>query len=449
MLRKVLAVCASVFVASIVACTLGWSARLYRFHQRLPRHQSPLEGGAIPGAEITLSSVGTGWTAKFTTGKDGLYQFGNLARGVYTVSASAPNFRDFVEKQINVNLNESVRVDIKMEVGSHVETVEVSGTATQINFENGEVKGSITPEVIADLPLIVSGNQRSAAAFVTLLAGANTGGGADPYDVRINGGILNGDEAVLDGVTMQEGVQSQSGMIAMYNDYPVTPESVNEVSVLKSDYEPQYGYTTAAVITAVTKSGTDQFHGGGHELLRNKVLNARSFNAPKAPEDTENDWGATIGGPVKLPGVWGGKRKAYFFFAYGGYTVRGGTVSSILSIPSVQERQGDFTDWKDSAGNLIPVYDPATTQVNPSYNPGLPVGSANLPYLRQQFMGCDNNMPNVICPTDPQLTRFASTTMAAKYLPNPDIWRHPKQLRRTSRYLRVDECLVRPRLLRR
>jgi len=115
---------------------------------------------------------------------------------------------------------------------------------------------------------------------------------------------------------MQEGVQSQSGMVAMYNDYPITPESVNEVSVLKSDYEPQYGYTSAAVITAVTKSGTNQFHGNAHELMRNRVLNARSFNAPQTPVDTENDWGATIGGPPRSQG-YGGQQKSYFFFAYG------------------------------------------------------------------------------------------------------------------------------------
>ena len=107
----------------------------------------------------------------------------------------------------------------------------MKASTTAINYDNGEVKGSITPDVIADLPLIVSGNQRSAASFIVLLPGVNTGGGSDPFDARINGGIQGGDEAVLDGVTMQEGVQSQSGMVAMYNDYPITPESVSEVSV--------------------------------------------------------------------------------------------------------------------------------------------------------------------------------------------------------------------------
>jgi hypothetical protein len=415
MLRKPTSYWAVICLVSILVPLSAWAQN---FTASVNGSVTDPSGAAIPGAAVTLTSVGTGWTAKFTTSKDGLYLFGNLARGVYTLNASAANFRDVVEKQIIVNLNESVRVDVKMELGSHVETVEVKASAAAINFDNGEVKGSITPEVIADLPLIVSGNQRSAASFIILLPGVNTGGGADPFDSRINGGMQGGDEAVLDGVTMQEGVQSQSGMVAMYNDYPITPESVNEVSVLKSDYEPQYGYTSAAVITAVTKSGTNQFHGNAHELMRNRVLNARSFNAPQTPVDTENDWGATIGGPAKIPGLWGGNRKSYFFFAYGGYTERGGTVSSILSLPSVLERQGNFTDWTDSSGNLIPVYDPATTQANPAYNSSLPVGPTNEPYTRSQFMGCNGNTPNVICPSDPRLTGSLANQWV-KYIPNP------------------------------
>jgi hypothetical protein len=415
MLRKLASFWAVVFLVSML---VPLSAMPQNFTASINGVVTDPSGAVIPGAEMTLTSISTGWTAKFSTANDGLFLFGNLTRGVYTLNASAKGFRDVVQKQIVVNLNESVRVDVKMELGPAVQTVEVRGTANALNFDNGEVKGAITPETIADLPLIVSGNQRAAASFIILLPGVNTGGGANPFDSRINGGIQGGDEAVLDGVTMQEGVQSQSGMVAMFNDYPITPESVSEVSVLKSNYEPQYGYTSSAVITAVTKSGTNQFHGSGHELLRNKVLNSRSFNTPQTPIDTENDWGATIGGPAKIPGLWGGNRKAYFFFAYGGYTIRGGTVSSILSLPSILERQGDFSDWTDSSGNLIPIYDPKTTRDNPAYNSSLPVGPTNQPYLRDQFMGCNGNTPNVICPNDPRLQNSLANQWI-KFLPNP------------------------------
>jgi hypothetical protein len=372
----------------------------------------------IPAVELSLRSVGTGATLKFTTGSDGLYHFGNLTQGAYDLTASAKGFRDFLQRGIAVNLNESVRVDVKMELGTAVQRVEVSANASPLNFENAEVKGAITTESLANLPLVLSGNQRSAAGFIILMPGITTGGGANPFDARINGGLMSGDEGVLDGITMQQGTMSQSGMITMFNDYPINPDSVSEVSILTSNYEPQYGSTTSGVVTAVTKSGTSEFHGNAHALVRNKILNARSFGVPDRPEDTENDWGATIGGPVKVPGLWSGRRKTYFFFAYGGYTIRGGTVSSILSVPSLKERQGDFTDWVDSKGNLVPIYDPATTRSNPAYNSSLPVGPSNEPYLRDQFMGCNGTTPNVICPSDPRLVNSLAHGWL-KYLPNP------------------------------
>lgn len=415
MSKKLMGFCGTLVLVCVLVPLPTWAQS---FTSSINGSVTDPTGAVIPNAEVTLSSVGTEWTASFIMPNDGLFLFGNLPRGVYRLKVSAAGFRDFIQEQIIVNLNQSVRVDVKMEVGEARQTIEVQATTTALNFDNGEVKGSITPDTIADLPLIVAGNQRAAASFIVLLPGVNTGGGADPFDSRINGGIQGGDEAVLDGVTMQEGVQSQSGMVAMFNDYPITPESVSEVSVLKSNYEPQYGYTSAAVITAVTKSGTDEFHGTAHELLRNNVLNSRSFNTPTTPQDTENDWGATIGGPAKIPGLWGANRKTYFFFAYGGYTTRGGPVSSILSIPSMKERQGDFSDWVDQQGNLLPIYDPATTRANPTYNSSFPVGPNNEPYLRDQFMGCDGNTPNVICSSDPRLQNSLANQWI-KYLPNP------------------------------
>lgn len=405
-------------IALLVSMLVPMSAWPQSFNASISGSVTDPSGAAIPGVELSLTSVATGWIGKFTTGPDGHYRFGNLPQGAYELKASGKGFRDFLQKGIAVNLNESVQVDVKMELGVALQTVEVSANASPLNYENGEVKGAITPESIADLPLIVSGNQRAAAAFIILLPGISTGGAADPFDARINGGMMSGDEGVLDGITMQQGTMSQSGMISMFNDYPITPDSVSEVSLLTSNYEPQYGSTTSGVVTAVTKSGTSHFHGNAHELVRNKILNARSFGVPDRPTDTENDWGATIGGPAKVRGLWSGRNKTYFFFAYGGFTIRGGTVSSILSVPSLKERQGDFTDWVDSKGNLIPVYDPATTRVNPAYNPGLPVGPSNLPYLRDQFMGCDGKTPNVICPSDPRLQNSLAKGWL-QFLPNP------------------------------
>src|SRR5207302_3173209 len=146
----------------------------------------------------------------------------------------------------------------------------------------------------------VSGNSRSATSFVILLPGVNTAAGGNPFEARINGGMKMGDEAALDGVSMQEGLMSQSGMVALDNDYPMSPEAISEVSVLTSTYEPRYGTTTSGVIMAVTKSGTNEFHGDLREFLHNTVLNARQWGAPDRPKDIENQFGGSIGGPIKI-----------------------------------------------------------------------------------------------------------------------------------------------------
>jgi hypothetical protein len=353
-------------------------------------------GRSIAGAELTLTSVQTATVANFSTGADGQYRFGNLARGAYDLKVSAKGFRDFLQTGVGLNINETVTLNITMEVGAAVERVEVRAEASPLNFSDSTLKQSVNTDAIADLPLVVQGNTRSAANFVVLMPGVSTAGG-NPFDVRINGGQQMGDEAVLDGVTMQQGLMSQSGMVSLGNDYPMVPEATAEISVLTSNYEPQYGSTTSAVITAVTKSGGNDFHGELHEFHRNTALNARQFGIPERPQDIENEFGGSVGGPVKLPGIWGGRRKTFFFTNLDYWTIRGGARRPIISIPTEKMRVGDFSEWP------FPVYDPDTTRANPNFNSAQDVGPGNLPFLRNQFMGCDGRSPNVICPSDPRL----------------------------------------------
>ena len=107
-----------------------------------------------------------------------------------------------------------------------------------------------------------------------------------------------------------------------------------------------------------------------------------------------------------MPFAWSSRNKTFFFVNWEGYRVRGGVVRSLLSIPSLKQRQGDFSDWVDAEGNLIPIYDPATTRIE------------NGKLVRDQFMGCDGNTPNVICPNDPRL-RNSLALQWFKFLPEP------------------------------
>jgi hypothetical protein len=381
-------------------------------------------GAAVPGAVATLIALATGRQATYTTTSDGLFNFPNLQAGAYELHVTAKGFSNYEQKGITLNINEEARLRVELKVGAEVQTVQVSSNVSPLNFDNAEVKGTINPETIGALPLIVGGNLRSAVSFEVLEPGVTAPSGF-PDDARMNGGVHYGDDAVIDGVSLQDGANSQSGMDEALYDHPQSPESVSEVSVLGSNYQARYGATTATVVSTVTKSGTNHYRGTLYEHLRNTDLNARQFGIPARPEDIEHDFGGNIGGPLTfLPGIRhftdSPRNKTFFFVNYEGFRIRGGVSTQVLTVPTAQERLGDFTDWQDSSGNLIPVYDPATTVANPNYNPNQTTGPGNLPFTRTQFMGCNSNTPNIICPSDPRM-QSSLAPQWFKYLPEPTL----------------------------
>ncbi|MGH9395750.1 MAG: carboxypeptidase regulatory-like domain-containing protein [Terriglobia bacterium] len=380
-------------------------------------------GDSIPGAQLILTSNTTNSVAHAVTNSSGSYVFPNLAPAPYTLRVSAKGFRDYVQRGIVLLMNQKVAADVHLQLGTAVQTVEVSGNASPLNYATPTLKGAINPQTINALPLIVSGTPRSAATFVVLLPGVTTGGSGDAFNSRVNGGLEMGGDATLDGVSEQEGLMSQSGMVAADKDWPMSPDMVQEMSVVEGNYSVQYGNSSSMVINMVTKSGTNQLHGGGFEYLRNTALNAAPWGSSQKGVDQEHEFGGDIGGPARLPGLWSHFMKTYFYVNLTGYRINGGVSLPVLTVPTSQERAGDFSDWKDSSGNLIPIYDPATTKPNPAYNPNQPTGANNLPYLRQQFPG------NVI-PASDLTGSLANAWLKLEPLPNlPGVvnnWRPPQ-----------------------
>jgi hypothetical protein len=377
-------------------------------------------GAVIVGAVVTVTSAERQSTGKVTTAADGRYSFPNLEPGAYELQVEAAGFRTFVQRGITLVANQTVRIDPGLQVGEARQTVEVEANASPLNFDNAVLQEGVSPETINQLPLLVAGQPRNSAEFIAFLPGVNSGTGSEGFNARVNGGLQMGDEAVMDGVSMQEGTMSQSGMVAFF-DYRMTPDMVSEVRVLTSNYEPEYGTSTGAQIIATTKSGTKDFHGAAYEYLRNKAFNATQFTIDRQPgdqrpKDNEHEFGFALGGPAKLPWINSGNRRTFFFTDWEFFRIAGGASRPTLSIPSLAERQGDFSDWKDANGNLIPVFNPATTRANPAYDPNQPAGPSNLKYLRDQFMGCDGQHPNVICPS--QITNSLAQQWF-KYLPDP------------------------------
>ena len=141
-----------------------------------------------------------------------------------------------------------------------------------MKYDSGSHEDGITPETLQDLPLVFNSGPRSSATFVLLMPGVSSGGSANAFDARINGGLQSGDEAVLDGASMQQGFMSQSGMVSIFNDFPYSPDMVSEIKVVSSSYDAQYGSTTGGQIVAVTKSGQEKFHGAAFEYAQRDSL---------------------------------------------------------------------------------------------------------------------------------------------------------------------------------
>ena len=352
-------------------------------------------GGSVPDAEVIIRGESQDFTRRATSNESGFFNLPNLPAGTYSLTVTAAGFKQYSQARIELLLNQQVRVEARLEVGNVTETVTVSESVSPINYTDAVRQEGVSGLELNQLPLVVSGGPRSAANFTVLLPGVTTGGGNNAFDARINGGMQTGQEAIMDGVSMQQGTMSQSGMISFF-DFRMTPDMVREFKVLTSNYEPQYGASTSAQMIVETKSGSDQFHGGVFEYLRNEKLNARQFGAATRPVSKEHNFGGFIGGPVKIPipGVFKGNSRTYFYTDIEAFRATGGNVSPTLSVPTMAMRQGDFSDWRTADGAQIPIFDPSTTSPNSSFNPNQAEGPGNLRFLRTQF--ANNRIPAAI-----------------------------------------------------
>ena len=234
-------------------------------------------GAAIPGAKLTLTNEATGIQATFESDTNGEYNFRNLTPGKYELSVTAANFESSLRKGIELAVTQTARVPITLTVGRSDQTVTVNADASLINYENPTIEGGVSPETLQSFPLVVSGAPRSSVTVAILMPGVTTGGGGNAYNARTNGGIITGDEALVDGATASEGYMNQSGMVSLQTDFGMSPDITSEVKIEASNYGAQYGNSTSGQLIVQTKSGGEKFHGAAYEYIRNDFFNATQY----------------------------------------------------------------------------------------------------------------------------------------------------------------------------
>ncbi len=353
-------------------------------------------GSPIPGAPVSVVNTGTNVINKAVTDDHGDFTFPRLAVGSYSVSAAQPGFKSLVRSGVVLEVDQRAEVNLQLQLGDVGEKIEVSGDAPLVNTTNATVGEVIENRRIAELPL----NGRNALALMYLSpdvkAQAGTSGFGDRgtalSNVSINGGPSSINAFLLDGGTNNQ---------AFLQDLNVNPtvDSIEEFKVQSGAMSAEFGFTLGGVVNMVTKSGTNSIHGSAYEFVRNNDFDARNTFAASITPFRYNQFGGAVGGPIYIPKVYDGRNKSFFFFNIEHWQYSYAN-SIITSVPTDAQRKGDFSQLFNGNGALIPIYDPATTVVNPS-------GSG---YVRTVFPG--NVIPSSLL--DPVSQKILS------YLPSPN-----------------------------
>ena len=339
-------------------------------------------GGAVVGATVTIREINKGTSSTHTTDAKGSYNAPFLIPGNYEISFEASGLKTLVRKGVVLQVNERARIDATLEIGTFEEATEVTALAPLTRTDSAELGVVIEERAVRELPL----NSRNFATLVYLAPGVTPGqagenlSGASTFNPRgasnfnALGSQANTNAWLVDGIDNNE---------YTYNTVIVQPtvESVREFKVLTGTFSAEFG-RGAGVVSVSTKSGNNEFHGTAFEFLRDERFDAKDFFArPTAqkPPLERHQYGASLSGPIA-------KNKTFFFVDYAGIKEERG-LTFVNTVPTEQTRRGDFSDYRTPAGALIPIYDPFTTRLNPSFDPTQPLGPANPQFIRDPFPG--------------------------------------------------------------
>jgi hypothetical protein len=313
------------------------------------------QGAATPGATVTLISETRGNQLVVVSNDAGEFVFPTVSASTYTLRVTMDGFKATERKGIVVAAGDKLSVGVvTIEVGAIAETITVAARATELQTQSAERSYAIEGEAVKNIA--VNGRGFLPLAFLTPgVVSTDATPTGDSATMSANGGRQNSNNVQVDGITDMDTGNNGGPMVA------VSLDSIQEVKILTSNYQAEYGRSSGAQISAITKSGGRDFHGSAYWFRRKDDLNANTWfnnrNTPKTPVPALNqrDLGYTVGGPVVLPGFNEEKTKVFFFFSQE-YQKRlnAQTTPQRVRVPTALERQGDFSKTLDNAGNPFP-----------------------------------------------------------------------------------------------
>src|SRR5580704_282454 len=336
-------------------------------------------GAVVAGAQVTIKDVATGVARVVPTDGNGSYSAANLLPGNYSITVSAPGFATEVQSGINLTVGAQILINLKLKPGATQETVQVQGSAPGVELTTSTISDEVNSKTITDLPL----NGRDWTQLATLspgvvslesiqpATGASASGGRGNRgfgtQLTISGSRPQQSSYRVDGINVNDWLNGGPGSVL---GAASGVDSVEEFSVLTSNYSAEYGRTSGGVINAITRSGTNRWHGTGYEFLRNRALDAANYFDTTTVPFRRNQFGGSIGGPIR-------KDRTFFFANYEGIRQSLGVTNSD-EVPSAAARQGTLCSIPQAGPGGCTTYQ---VSGSPNPDPATGIDQAVLPFL--------------------------------------------------------------------
>jgi hypothetical protein len=337
-------------------------------------------GAAVTGADIRVRNVETNEVRTAQTLLEGEYTVPGLSPGAYEVTIEKPGFKLLRENNLVLQIDQTARLDAQLEIGAVTASVQVQADVPLVNTENATRGDVIAPEEITEMPL----NGRDFNDLALMVAGvqpAEQSAKGSPYVV--NGARADASNVTIDGLNdfnpRDAGAQARPPL-----------DALQEFKMQTSGFSAEYGRLAGGVVTMALKSGGNDVHGSVFEYVRNDLFDARNFFDAAKSELRRNQFGATVTGPVSIPKLYSGHDRTFFLVSWESYRQVSGS-TDLGVVPSLLERQGDFSQSYDATGKLIPIKDPlasgsCTATVATACFPGNKIPASRIVSSAQQLM---------------------------------------------------------------
>jgi hypothetical protein len=334
-----------IFGLLIMITVLSSAAGLAQTGGRIAGSVKDSSGAVIPNSQVTLLNPTTGVKQTRKSSGDGSFNFPVVPVGQYELDVTADGFNPYKEtNNLKIDVNTALTIDVVLQVAQASQTVTVTTGTAEVHTTDTQIGQTIQSKQVVDIPL----NGRSYTDLLAVQAGVtplttssagNTSSGGGFGTVPAAGQLNTGQFSIhgqresdnayyLNGASVQETIGQQAGIIPNL-------DSIAEFRILSSNVDAEYGSFTGGIINVVTKSGTNKFHGNLFEFFRNTNLDARNYFSPERAVFHQNQYGGTIGGPIK-------KEKIFFFADYQGQRYIQGIETGLVSVPSLANRDGNF-----------------------------------------------------------------------------------------------------------